>query len=443
MTHYDYETLAAYALDRELVDDPGALEAHLAECVSCREEVEAVREFDALSRQPEVWDDAAAIRAGSTKLKEALAERDAIVAEDLRAQRLLAPYLKSPMRLNNKKLADDPRFVTAGAVRVLSAAARSEHEGRPRFSHALAKQACAIVERLPAGHPARAECAVQAHIQRGNALRYLGKFKEADEALAEAERGLPGTPVDDFDLAIIQHVRATVWMESERARQAIPLARAAARTFRRYGDEHRELGALLAEGSCLSLVNEHVSAVGVFDRVVVLARRLGELTLLARAVNNVAASYTAFGDFDRAMAHYAEAIALYEETGMATEQARARWGLAGTLVARGELAAGIDALESVRKELAALALTNDAALATLEWAEARLAAGEPSGVAAACTRVVIAFGSERMERNARIALAFLHEALRTGTATPEIVRHVRLYLEQLPSAPERAFAPLS
>jgi hypothetical protein len=100
-------------------------------------------------------------------------------------------------------------------------------------------------------------------------------------------------------------------------------------------------------------------------------------------------------------------------------------------------------LEAARKELAALGLTNDAALATLEWAEARLAAGEPSGVAAACARVVMAFGSERMERNARVALAFLHDALRAGTATPEIVRHVRSYLERLPSAPERAFAPLS
>jgi hypothetical protein len=76
----------------------------------------------------------------------------------------------------------------------------------------------------------------------------------------------------------------------------------------------------------------------------------------------------------------------------------------------------------------------------LEWAEARLAAGAPAGVAAACARIVITFGSERMERNARIALAFLHEALAAGTATPGIVRHVRLYLEELPAAPERAFA---
>lgn len=443
MTHYDHETLAAYAMDPALVDDPGGIQAHLRKCVSCREEVEAAREFDALSQQPEVWDDAEAIRAGSPKLKEALAERDAIVAEDLRAQQLLAPYLKSPMRLRNKKLAEDQRFVTAGAVRVLSMAARGEHEGRPRFSHALARQACAIAERLPADHPARAACAVQAHIQRANALRYLGKFKEADDALAEAERLIPGTPVADFDLAIIQYVRATVWFKSERVAEAMPLARAAARTFHQYGDSPREMAAVMAEGACLLFLGLPDRSIALFEYVISLARRVNDLPTLARAANNAALAYYSLRDFDRATAYYTESAALYEEAGMATEEARARWGLAGTLVARGELTAGIEALQTVRKELAARGLTNDAALATLEWAEARLAAGEPSGVAAACARVMMTFGSERMERNARIALAFLHEALRAGTATPEVVRHVRLYLEHLPSAPERVFAPLS
>src|SRR5437870_2692481 len=99
-------------------------------------------------------------------------------------------------------------------------------------------------------------------------------------------------------------------------------------------------------------------AIDVFERVITLARRRGDLPLLARAVNNIAASYTALRDFDRAAAHYIEAIALYEEVGMLTEELRARWGLAGTLTARGELSAGIVALESVREELAARGLTN-------------------------------------------------------------------------------------
>src|ERR1044071_1206380 len=221
MSHYDEETLSAYALDRSLVDDPEAVEAHLDECLSCREEMGAAREFDGVLSRLETWDAADAIRSEPPRLQEALAVRNAIVGDDLEAQRLLAPYLKSPLRLRGKQLADDPRFVTAGAVRVLCVAARGEHETRPRFSHALSKQACAIAARLRSDDPGRAECEVQANIQRANALRYLGKFKEADEALNEAERAIRETSVADFDLAIIQYVRATVGMKSERLHEAM------------------------------------------------------------------------------------------------------------------------------------------------------------------------------------------------------------------------------
>jgi tetratricopeptide (TPR) repeat protein len=440
MTHYDEETLAAYALDRALVDDSDALEAHLRECVTCRDEVEAAREFDALSRERETWDDIAAMRAQPPRLKEALAQRNAIVAEEMQAQRLLAPYLKSPLRLRNKKLANDRRFVTAGVVRMLCLAARGEHERRPRFSHALAVQACEIAARLD---PPQAECAVQAYCERANALHYLGKFKEAERALDQTEALVRDTAVADFDLATIRYLRARLWSESERARDAIPLIRSAASTFGEYGDETRKLSALLVEGACYSMLNDHVTATEIFERIIALARRRGDVTFLARGVNNCAVSYAALRDFDRAAAYYAEAISLYEETGMLTEKTRAEWALAATIFARGDLAAGLDALDSARRDLAARGLTNDAALATLEWAEARLVAGLPAGVAKACARLVMSFESEGMERNARLALAYLHEALASGTATPDVVRHVRIYLEALPTAPARLFEPPS
>jgi len=440
MTHYDEETLAAYARDRALVADPDALEAHLSECVTCRDEVDAAREFDVLSRDRDTWDDTAAMRAEPPRLKEALTQRNAMVAEEMQAQRLLAPYLKSPLRLRNKKLANDRRFGTAGVVRMLCLAARGEHERRPRFSHALAVQACEIAAKLD---PPQPECAVQAYCERANALHYLGKFKEAEHALDKAEALIPDTPVADFDLAIIKYLRARLWSESERAYAAVPLIRTAALTFRQYGDETREIAAFLVEGGCFTALNEHETAARVYERVMTFARHRGNLPFLARSVNNVAVSYAALHDFDRAVALFVEAISLYEEGGMLTEEARARWALAATIVARGDLAAGIDALDLARKDLAARGLTNDAALATLEWAEARLAAGLPAGVAKACARVVMSFDSEGMELNARIALAYLHEALASGTATADVIRQVRTYLKALPAAPTAVFRPLS
>jgi tetratricopeptide (TPR) repeat protein len=441
MMHVDDETLSAYALDPAAVDAPEAVEAHLAECSSCREEVAAFRELDSLADDEDTWEAADAMLGPHPRLEEVLQRRNVMAAEEANAQRRLAPYLKSPVRFRGKRLADDPRLVTAGAVRVLCTAARGEHERRPRFSHALAVQACEIAGRLKGDD--RGDCALLAYRERANALRYLGRFSEALDALEAAEKFVADTAAADFDRAIINYIRASILMKSERLTEATALARSAARTFQAYGDAQREVAAVMAEACCLSLVGVNDVAGMAFERVMSLARRTGDVALLSRAVNNAAVAYAALGDYDRASTYYGEAIALYEELRITTEEARARWGLAATLVGRGEFAAGADALAAARRELAAHGLTNDAALATLDWAEARLALGAADGVAEACRGIVLAFESEGMQRNARVALAYLHEALAKGTATRDTVHQVRRYLEGLPSAPERAFAPPS
>ena len=96
-------------------------------------------------------------------------------------------------------------------------------------------------------------------------------------------------------------------------------------------------------------------------------------------------------------------------------------------------------LDGSRTDLARLGLTNDAAQATLEWAEVRLAMNKPEGVAAACRKIVVVFNSEDMQRHAKEALAVLHAALAAGKAMPELVRSVRLYLEKLPANPSQRF----
>src|SRR5206468_5369568 len=109
---------------------------------------------------------------------------------------------------------------------------------------------------------------------------------------------------------------------------------------------------------------------------------------------------------------------------------------------RGDLATGEERLAGARRELQELGMQNDHALATLEWAEVRLARGETEGVAAACRGMVVRFESEGMMKNSRLALAYVHEALARGTATPALIRHVRHYLEALPTRLDETFVPI-
>ena len=98
-------------------------------------------------------------------------------------------------------------------------------------------------------------------------------------------------------------------------------------------------------------------------------------------------------------------------------------------------------LDTSREALQQLGLRDDHALATLEWAEVRLALNRPHGVAKVCREIFLQFDSEGMTRNARLALAYLHEALASQSATPDLVREIRLYLKALPQKPSAVFAP--
>jgi len=442
MTHYDDETLSMYSLGVPLANDAAAIEAHLGVCEPCREELDLLRAFDEMMREPGVWQEVEAMPVSPERAAEAVALDSAIAQEDRMAARMLGQYLRSPLRFGGANIATQARFRSAGAVRMLCEAAHKMHEQRPRFSHDVATEAWKIATQLPDEHPLRRVSIGLALRERATALRYLGRFREALEALGEAEKLASGTPsADAFDLALIWTIRAMVYLESERPSDATPLAEAAARTFRDYGDEYRECAAAIIEGASLLFLGMAERAAAVFERVIVSAEKRDDRILLASAMNSAALAYVDLKQLDRATSYYAETMALYDELHRPTEAARARWALASTLVVSGELHSGIAALAAAREELASLSLMNDAALATLEWAEARLAAEMPAGVADACRTIMVTFDSEGMQRSARVALAYLHEALAKGTATVEVVRHVLEYLRDLRSEPERGFVP--
>ena len=443
MTHVDAETLNAYLIDATLVDAP-EIEAHLEGCAECRDELELMEAFDATLREAAAWQEVEAMGVSAGLAAEAIALHASIAEEDDAAARMLAEPLRSPLRFERAKLSSKPRFRSAGVVRVLCAAAHKLHEERPRFSRDVATEAWKIAEQLPESHPSRRVCLGLALRERATALRYLGKFSEALQALDEAEKLAHGTPsADAFELALVRVARATIYMENERLREAILLAQEAARVFGEYGDDYRQCAAAIVEGASWMFLGMAERGATAFERVIASAEKRQDQVTLASALNNAAVAYTDLQRFDRATTHYSRAIVLYDELNRTTEAARARWALASLLVSSGDLDRGIDALAGAREELASLGLTNDAALATLEWAEARLAADVPQGVADACRAIVVTFGSEGMERSARVALAYLHEALSKGTATAAVVRHVREYLRDLPSKPERAFSPFS
>lgn len=434
MTHYDDVELLRYGMSPELHPE---MAAHIAECGVCRAELEELTAVDEVLRDPETWAAADALARRSARMGEFLEELARSEAENEAADRLLAPLLRSPLRFRLANVVRNPKARTAGVVRRLCAAAHRLHEQRPQFSFELATAACGIARTLERG---RFSIAVSLR-ERANALRYLGRFNEALQDLDAAEQHL-GAYGEAHDLAIVWFIRATVFMKMGRLEEARQLAPDAAQVFRDHGDTARELGVLLLDATCLSLSGRSAEAAPTYERIAVKARAIGNRSILGRAAIGAANSYLDLARYDDAERYYIEALVLFEELGLTTEKVRAEWSLALMSSRRGDPESSAKQLDPVRRTLLNLGLLNDHALATLDWAAARLASGAPEGVAATCSEIMVRFESEGMMRSARLALAYVHEALARGRATPALIQHVRTYLELLPENPESRFVPL-
>jgi tetratricopeptide (TPR) repeat protein len=444
MSHYTEDQLSDYALRREAVNDPRAVEEHLAGCPECRKALDLIETFDETLRDPLPWELADAMSARRSAPPELLAKARALAQENAHARQLVMPVIDSPIRFSEAGIDSDPRFFTLAVIRLLCTVANQTHEHQPQFGLMIADAALAISANLPAAVRSKsAWCMGTAWKERANALRYLGRFREAETALDEAEKAFraEGRP-EPFDLAIVSYVRATVKAETEQFDDAVRLAREAAMQFANYGDRRRFLSARIVEGQGYYCADRDREALPIFESVVEAARAEDESWILARALANAASCYTHLARYDEADCHYAEALKVFTTLQVSTETARIRWALAALKVERGNYDEGLVELEVARQRLIRLDLSNDACLAALDLAAGLMVAGHPDRVPELCRSVAPTFASEGMTRNARKALAYLSEAVGSDSITPDLVRHVRTYLERLPSRPGQEFVQL-
>lgn len=443
--HYSPDEVTKLRKTRADADRYAQMEAHLKECAECRDTMSVLDEMDVVLLGAEVWEDVPIFQGRAPGIRELLTERAKIEQQNEAAFRRLKPYLKVPGAFEDAQIEKDARFHDPGVVRMLTSQAADRLEKTPKFSLQIANAACAIARKLTEEPPRSQQqllgCALR---EQANALRLLGSFREAIAALDEAEPILRALPEGAFDLAIVDYIRGSVVIQfPDRVDEALQLARRAIPIFRQFGDEHRELSARLLEAITVETLEGPAAAAQVYEHVISLSARLNQKEIAAHAYHNAAGQYAELGQLDKAQWYYAEALGRRDVLGNAVGKANTEWQLARLLVLRGELEEGAKCLSVSRRNLLEMGLREEHGLATLDWAGARLALGWPDGVAAACREIVVHYESEGADRNARMALACVHEALRQGTATPKLLRDVRNYLTQLPRNPSVAFQPAS
>lgn len=400
--------------------------------------------FEDALRDPEPWllaDLLSAPPPDPSRLRALAAKLD---SERAAARELLAPALTSLVAFRSASVDADRRYHSRGVVDVLNEAARPLRNAQPLLALAAADAAVSIAAKLAKVEDCPDRVLGTAHVERARALFFVGRYRDAEEALRRADLAFDEDPQStDWDRAHASLVRANIYAETHRLEEASEEALSAAAVFDSFGDQTHYLNASLLDGNLLFLRGDYRAAERVMNRVAIDAERNDDRALAAGARQSAGNCCIELGELDQAERCFLQALALWDELGLKVERVRTTWSLGALQKARGDLDGAIDRIDEARRAFEALGVVNDAALARLELAEVLLLADRAEEVPDLLGEVVVSFTAEGAMRNASLALAYLREAVEAGAVEARLVRHVRQYLEQLPTDPEKNFEHLS
>lgn len=441
--HIPENEISLYAFNRDALPPArkNAIDQHAAACAECRDTLDFFMVTEEELRDADVWERTA----GSATLQSLRAYAERIAAEDEDAERLLEPFLSSPAEVACTKIPGlGKRYMTGGVVRRLNAHAHDICESEPLDALTFADTAVTVAEMLPDNtYPVRGICELRgtAWRERARALHLLGRFNEALESLARAERAYRDLASAGFGLAHVALVRAAVLYEQQRLDEAAAIAEDAERGFRHLGDDERVMNAVYLR-ACIKLEAADLgNAIELYQHVLAYGEAKSDAQWIARASYAIGHCEVDRGRLSQASLHFHKALMIFRETGPAANRARAEWGLARVLLHGGRQTDAIPRLQSLAAEFEQRGMVTDAALVGIDMADALLATGEAQQIVDLTTRLFQVFTEAGMLTGALTAMAYLKEAAASGTLTPQALNTVRAFLRRVERQPDLVFVP--
>lgn len=333
-------------------------------------------------------------------------------------------------------LAHREELHTSGALEALSKEIDARLDARPREALQLARLAVDIADRLDS-YPAITLAQVRAHARKdlGLALTCLAQYGEALRAFDRAEAHLSRYGTLAHDQAIVRFVRATALQHLRRFDEARALLEECTEVFRDHGDARLYAKCALATGNLLVRRGDYQAAHAILAPLIG-----GHGNDLHQAILRCTLGWCAI-HLDRpaeALSHFHEVA--FHTRGSDLHLARAAYGAGAALLRLGRYDEALDELGSAREMFLLHGLVEEAGLSGLEMVEARLLRDEVEAAKALSARIVREFTEAQLSRRAIAALAYLNEAVRGSTATPEFVRNVHTYIDSLRVDPDRDVA---
>lgn len=414
-------------------------DSHVRSCRDCRERLKDLDTFIGTLGTSRVWQEDDPELEGTVPHLPGLDVAARLEEEEDEASPAVVEILREPRSAAEVLARYRP---TAGLLHAATTAARRLLDTNPQHGFDLT----ILAEQLAAkvnwgGYPVviAAEHRGRIFKERASALRLLGRHEEALSAVDAARAEYGRTVAAAHALAVLDYVAAMVLREQGRVAEARELATRAASTFTDYGDETRLLHCRVLEGLIAAAAGEPRQARELF--VELLQPAAEDLPVRAQLHNNIGQLSVDLGDHEIAATHLLQALRLYRELGMLTEEIRTKWGLARLVVRNGKSPEAVARFHEAEAAFLRVGMRVEAALVALDRIETLLATSDSAIVTEECRVIYERFQRAGLAKNALTALAYLTESLERP-APGRALGRVRSYLEQLRDEPALLFLPL-
>lgn len=448
LEHPSDDVLSDYAIDPSLVDDPAAVEVHLAGCEPCSSRLAGIEALEKLLADRDSWpapEGKATARARQLLSAAAARNRREDADADALLTKLVDGFLAgSSGRFVWADIASNRVYHTGGVVRKLADAADKAQYSVPLRALMLGETAAAIVGMLSEERYTRTEIAALRGLawkQQANANRQLGRFAAALEALVRAERAYRELPLPDLDLASITFIRATIYFYQGDYALAEKVAAASTATFEQLGQTELYIRSRHLQG-CIAFEEREVDkAQVIFDSIYAYGKASDNLMWIATESQVLGHCYLERHEFARATQFFHEGMVVSRRLHMLAWEIHCRWGLALVLQREGRHHTAMARLEDIREEFVVLGSVSTAALVTLDLMETFLLLKKPREVRRAAGNIVRLFRDAGMVTGALTAADYLKQAAAMERVTPSLIDYVRRYFRRAELQPDLAFVP--
>jgi tetratricopeptide (TPR) repeat protein len=437
--HYDEEVLAGFLAEPI---DSAARDRHLAGCSLCKQTLDSIRDTAGLLKQPDVWNRESFSSAPRSETLAFLRNVQRTMSdEDAAAEVYVKQLLAGSRDTWAPRLAHHPEWRTAGVVRKLIAATDRYNFSSPLDAVELTRITADVAESL-ASSTSRDSLIADAWREHAYALTYTSSYRDALAALDRADVAAP--QATQFDRARLTLMRSLIYRLLDRPADAANLARAAAGTFKTFGDVPKYVSSRMTEAIVLYDTSRYREALAVLDSLSLYEHKI-DAANLAMVLHNRALCHRELGDLGLAEKNFVAAVSLFERVGADAMRNKAHWHLARVMMRRGAHEGALKLFERLRQSFAELGMLQEMADVAVDMAEALLVLGRTSEVAELCRSAMQFFTSENLEASpgALTALAYLHETAQTGQLTFRDVSKVRVFFDNLQTQPMLLFAHTS